>query len=170
MTTLTLADSVGAWVTEHPATSRVFEHHRIDYCCGGGRTLDEACSRQQLDAPAVLGELHELISRGTTDDSTDQSFASKSLADMCDSIEAIHHAYLKRELPRLTQLVDKVVRVHGDQHAWLLRLGGAFRQLRDELNPHMYKEENILFPAIRTIEQSQAVPSFRLVRLTIRST
>jgi len=57
MTTLKLSDSVGAWVTEHPATSRVLEQHRIDYCCGGGRPLEEACSKGQVDAQAVLEEL-----------------------------------------------------------------------------------------------------------------
>jgi regulator of cell morphogenesis and NO signaling len=79
---------------------------------------------------------------------------------MCDSIEASHHAYLRQELPRLTQLIDKVLSVHGAQHAWLGQLSDAFTQLREELVPHMFKEEQILFPAIRTIEQSSAVPYF----------
>ena len=159
-TSLKSTDSVGAWVTEHPATSRVFEQHRIDYCCGGGRPLEEACSKKQIDVQVVLEELLDVISRGTTSDATDENFTSMSLSDMCDSIEAMHHEYLKRELPRLTQIVDKVVRVHGENHGWLLPLGTAFQRLRDELVPHMFKEERILFPAIRTIEQSRAVPSF----------
>lgn len=159
-TTLKLSDAVGAWVTEHPATSRVFEQHKIDYCCGGGRPLEEACHAKQVDVQSVLGELAEVISRSATDGTIDDDFTSKSLAEMCDQIQSTHHEYLKRELPRLTQLVDKVVSVHGGQHAWLVRLGTSFRQLRDELNPHMFKEEQILFPAIRTIEQSGAVPSF----------
>ena len=160
MTTLKLSDSVGSWVTEHPATSRVFEQHRIDYCCGGGRPLEEACEKGQLNAQAVLEELHKVISRSATKASPDDNFTSLSLAEMCDSIVATHHEYLKHELPRLTQLVDKVVRVHGDHFTWLFRLGTSFQELRDELNPHMFKEEQILFPAIRTIEQSQSVPSF----------
>ena len=159
-TTLTLSDSVGIWVTEHPATSRVFEQRKIDYCCGGSRPLKDACQAKQVDVQDVLEELTNAISCSATDGTADDDFTSKSLADMCDEIEATHHAYLKRELPRLTQLVDKVVRVHGEQHPWLVRLGTSFQQLRDELNPHMFKEEQILFPAIRTIEQSGTVPSF----------
>ncbi|QDU44772.1 Iron-sulfur cluster repair protein YtfE [Symmachiella dynata] len=158
--TLNLTDSVGQWVTEHPATSRVFEQHRIDYCCGGGRPLKEACRMGQIDAQAVLEKLLDVIASDAGEDASENDFASKSLADMCDSIEATHHEYLKRELPRLTQLVDKVVSVHGSQHAWLERMGTSFQQLRDELVPHMLKEEQILFPAIRTIEQSRALPSF----------
>lgn len=159
-TKLKLSDSVGTWVTEHPATSRVFEQHKIDYCCGGGRPLEEACQAKRVNVQCVLEELADVISSSATDGSLNDDFTSKSLADMCDEIEATHHEYLKRELPRLTQLVDKVVRVHGEQHAWLVRLGASFQLLRDELNPHMLKEEQILFPAIRTIEQSGAVPSF----------
>jgi regulator of cell morphogenesis and NO signaling len=79
---------------------------------------------------------------------------------MCDIIEASHHAYLRRELPRLTQLVDKVLSVHGAQHSWLRQLADAFTQLREELVPHMFKEEQILFPAIRVIEQSRTVTHF----------
>ena len=160
MTTLTLSDPVGAWVAEYPATSRVFEQHQIDYCCGGGRPLEEACSKRQVDGNTVLEELEEVISKGTMEDAADEDFTSRSLSEMCDSIIATHHRYLKRELPRLTQHVDKVVRVHGDQHSWLASLRTSFRKLRDELNPHMLKEEQILFPAIRTIEQSQTVPEF----------
>jgi len=159
-TTLKLSDSVGAWVTEHPATSRVFEQHKIDYCCGGGRPLEEACSAKQVDVQSVLEELTDVISRGAADGTADDDFTSKSLAEMCDEIEATHHEYLKRELPRLTQLVDKVVRVHSEQHAWLVRLGASFHALQDELKPHMFKEEQVLFPAIRTIEESQTVPTF----------
>ncbi|QDU82530.1 Iron-sulfur cluster repair protein YtfE [Polystyrenella longa] len=159
-TTLKPSDSVGAWVTKHPATSRVFEQHNIDYCCGGDRSLEEACSAKQVDAHRVLEELVDMISRSATNGTVEDDFTSKRLADMCDEIEATHHAYLKRELPRLTQLVEKVVRVHGEQYAWLVQLEKSFYQLRDELNPHMSKEEQVLFPAIRTIEQSGVVPSF----------
>jgi len=53
-TTLKISDTVGVWVTRHPATSRVFEQHGIDYCCGGNRPLEEACWRGRVDAQAVL--------------------------------------------------------------------------------------------------------------------
>jgi len=154
-TTLKISDPVGEWVISHPATSRVFEQHGIDYCCGGNRPLEEACSKGKINAQA---ELTEVVS---TDGSQPQDdFSAKSMTEMCDAIVATHHEYLKRELPRLTQLVDKVTSVHGDQHDWLITLKTVYTQLRDELNLHMFKEEQILFPAIRTIEQSGQVPTF----------
>ncbi len=159
-TTLSLAHSVSQWVIEHPATSRVFEQYKISYCCGGGQPLEEACVSGKVDTQAVLMDLLEAISCRAAGDTAEDEFESKSLADMCDSITSTHHEYLKRELPRLTLLVDRVVSVHGNHHMWLLRLGASFQKLRDELVPHMSKEEQMLFPAIRMIEQSQAVPQF----------
>ena len=159
-TTLSLGHSVSQWVIKHPVTSRVFEQYKINYCCGGGQPLEEACVSKNVDAPAVLMDLLDAISRRATDDATTDEFVSKSLADMCDSITSTHHEYLKRELPRLTLLVDRVVSVHGNHHVWLLRLGASFQKLRDELLTHLSKEEQMLFPAIRLIEQSQAVPQF----------
>ncbi len=157
-TTLKISDPVGAWVTRHPATSRVFEQHGIDYCCGGNRPLEEACWRGRVDAQAVLAELTEVASKHSSQPRED--FSARSLTEMCDSIVDTHHEYLKRELPRLSQLVDKVIAVHGDQHDWLTTLKTAYKHLRDELTPHMFKEEQVLFPAIRTIEQSGKVPAF----------
>jgi regulator of cell morphogenesis and NO signaling len=157
-TTLKISDSVGSWVSSHPATSRVFEQHNIDYCCGGNRSLEEACRIGTVDARAVLGELMEVVSENGSQPQDD--FSVRSLTDMCDSIVETHHEYLKRELPRLTQLVDKVISVHGDQYSWLTSLKTAYTRLRDELTPHMFKEEQVLFPAIRTIEQSGKLPIF----------
>lgn len=159
-TTLSLKHTVSQWVIKHPATSRVFEKYKIDYCCGGGKPLGKACESKRVDAQAVLNDLVNAVSCRADDDTTNIEFESKSLADMCDSITSTHHEYLKRELPRLTLLVEKVVSVHGNHHVWLLRLGASFQKLRDELLPHMSKEEQILFPAIRMIEQSQAVPHY----------
>lgn len=159
-TTLNLTDPVGDWVTGHPATSLVFERHRIDFCCSGQHSLEDACWSRQIDAQAVLAELLQIVSHESEHHDPDGDFASMSLTEMCDAIEMTHHEYLKRELPRLTQLIEKVVSVHGEQHSWLRTLARLFRRLCGELIPHMFKEEQILFPAIRMIEESGAIPPF----------
>jgi regulator of cell morphogenesis and NO signaling len=156
----TLENTVGEFVVKHPRTSRVFEQHRIDYCCRGGVSLLEACRAANADVESVQEELNRVISDDQGNDDAASRFLSLTLSEMCDSIESSHHAYLKEELPRMTQLVAKVLTVHGAQHAWLSQLAGAFHQLREELVPHMFKEEQILFPAIRAIEQSRSVPFF----------
>src|SRR5690606_20848817 len=81
-------------------------------------------------------------------------------AELCDHIEETHHAYLKNELPRLSAIVAKVAAVHGDAHPELREAKTTFEELRSELEPHMFKEERILFPAIRQLEQAATAPEF----------
>ena len=83
-----------------------------------------------------------------------------ALADLANHIEQTHHTYLKSELPRLTQVIEKVVNAHGKLHPELFELQKVFAGLRAELEPHMFKEEMVLFPAIRKLEQSAERPMF----------
>ncbi|HRF00334.1 MAG TPA: iron-sulfur cluster repair di-iron protein [Pirellulaceae bacterium] len=156
---MTPDDRVGDWVARRPATSRVFEKYGIDYCCGGKQRLGEACDRIGIDLGAVMAELAEA---GTKEASTDDEPAALglTLTQLCDSIVATHHDYLKRELPRLEGLVVKVVAAHGERHPSLVRLAELFRALVGELMPHLMKEEMILFPAIRAIDRGDEVGSF----------
>ncbi len=161
MDQLDATTSVGQWVTQHPQTARVLETHQIDYCCGGGVSLAEACEKKQIDSQ----ELVERLNRSIDDDDDNESdsrenWTEASLTDLCDHIQATHHVYMREELPRLTLLIDKVVSAHGANHPELTDLQKAFRSLQEELTPHMFKEEQILFPAIRQMEQSTAAPMF----------
>ena len=149
---------VGKWVTEHPRTARVFEELKIDYCCGGGKPLAEVCKAKQLDAVAVVSRLSDMIA--TSVEVSQPAWSDISLTDLCDHIESTHHAFLKTELPRLTQVVEKVASVHGAKYPELLEVRNVFSELRAELEPHMFKEERILFPAIRQLEQSASHPQF----------
>jgi regulator of cell morphogenesis and NO signaling len=157
MTQVNLKTSVGQWVAEHPRTSRVFESLQIDYCCGGGKSLEQACLDKTLDPPQVVGELEQAIAG---DEESSEDWLNAPLTELCDHIEETHHAYLKIELPRLTEMISKVVNAHSQSHAELPKLQQVFAELRAELEPHMFKEERILFPAIRQLEQSAESPSF----------
>jgi len=158
MLTLDKTTPVGEWVTEQPGAARVFEQFQIDYCCGGGKSLEDACSARQLDSDAVLSRLKEELTE--PDNRPEQNWSAESLSALCDHIEQTHHAFLRTELPRLTQIVEKVASVHGKNHPELLELSNDFSSLRAELEPHMFKEERILFPAIRQLEQSDSRPPF----------
>lgn len=150
--------TVGQCVADHPNTSRVFEALRIDYCCGGGKPLGQACAERQLDPQDVLEKLAQAVDEPNSAPSRDWTAAS--LAELCDHIEQTHHEYLKHELPRLQQLIVKLVQAHGRNHPELAEVQRAFADLQGELAPHMFKEEHILFPAIRHLEQSETPPSF----------
>jgi regulator of cell morphogenesis and NO signaling len=157
MTDLNLNTTVGQWVTQHPGTSRVFEALEIDYCCGGGKALEQACRERGLDPHQVVDELEQAI-KGEQEPVED--WASARLTALCDHIEQTHHTYLRGELPRLTDLIARVVNAHGEAHPELLELKQVFAELRGELEPHMFKEEHILFPAIRQLEQGAGPASF----------
>lgn len=129
---------------------RVFERLGIDYCCGGRRPVVEACRELGLDSAAVLAELDSTIA-GRPSDETDWS--QESLRDLIHHIVGKHHEYLKLELPRISQRLEKVMRVYGEQdRATLESLPRVFQDLRSELELHMRKEEMILFPFIEKLE------------------
>ena len=71
---------------------------------------------------------------------------------LVDHLEATHHRYLWDELPRVTALLDKIVSVHGGRHPELDDVAACFARIRADLEPHMLKEERILFPYITRLE------------------
>jgi regulator of cell morphogenesis and NO signaling len=158
MSKLDADTTVGQWVTEHPSTARVFEDLQIDYCCGGGATLQKACEHNHLDLHEVVDRLlqaAEAPHAGAT-----SNWSESSLTSLCNHIEQTHHAYLRDELPRLAALIEKVVMAHSEKHPELRELQQVFVSLRAELEPHMFKEEQILFPAIRLLEKSPSQAEF----------
>ena len=158
MTELGTATPVGDWAAEYPQTARLFEQLQIDYCCGGDNTLAQACEEQGLDAGEVVAKLNQAAVEPI--ETSQKRWSDESAVEICNHIFQTHHAYLRRELPRLADLLDKVVAAHADTHPELHELRGVFNELRAELEPHMAKEEQILFPAIQRLEQSDTCPSF----------
>jgi regulator of cell morphogenesis and NO signaling len=118
MAQVNLNSSVGNWVAAHPQTSRIFEAMQIDYCCGGGKSLEQACWDRGLDPQQVLQQLEQSV---TEDEQSSRNWLNAPLTELCDHIEKSHHAYLKEELPRLTEMVAKVVRAHGETTTPVMR-------------------------------------------------
>lgn len=158
MTELNLNNTVGQWVAHSPSTSRVFEAVGIDYCCGGNKPLERACAERRIDLQGLLGQLQEAAT--APDAESGQTWIDAPLDRLCDHIEVTHHAYLKAEVPRLTEMVAKVVRAHGDNHPEMAQVQEELAAFQAEVQPHMYKEEHILFPAIRLLARSAAPPAF----------
>jgi regulator of cell morphogenesis and NO signaling len=159
MSQLSLDSPVGQWVAERPYTSRVFEAIHIDYCCGGDKPLSAACEARNIDPQQVLARLEDASSDPTAQGKAER-WIDASLTELCDHIEQTHHAYLKTELPRLQKMIAKVVGAHGASHPEMANAQQAFAALHAELAPHMTKEEQILFPAIRRLEECDTPPAF----------
>jgi regulator of cell morphogenesis and NO signaling len=105
-----------------------------------------------------MGDLKHAIT--THDEDPQRDWLNASLTELCDHIEQTHHEYLRAELPRLTAIIAKVADVHSQAHTELRELNEAFAALRAELQPHMQKEEQVLFPAIRQLEAADGEASF----------
>ena len=146
----TLETPVGQLVAERPERARVFEQHGIDYCCGGKKTLERACAERSLDSAAIIAEIEASdVSREHTEE---PNWMAANLGDLVEHIISTHHGYLKQELPRLSFLIEKVVRAHGERHPEMHDVARIFSQFWSEMELHMKKEETILFPMCLALE------------------
>jgi len=132
---------------ENPAATRVFEKLGIDYCCGGNKSLEEACRAANLQMDSVLKSL-ESAEQSAQAAKGDRDWQNEELADLISHIKNTHHKYTREEITRFGPLLDKVCSVHGKNHPELPRIREIFRGLAQELTMHMMKEEMVLFPYI----------------------
>jgi len=146
---LDTARTVREIAVEMPQATRVFEKFGIDYCCGGAKTLEQACAAANLQVDVVLQSL-EAPAPATAQ----QEWATGPLTELVTHIVDTHHNYVKSETPRIDALTAKVCGVHGKNHPELLDVQKVFRALGAELSTHMMKEENILFPYLKRMEQT----------------
>ena len=150
---MSATQTVRELAVEHPATTRVFEKLGIDYCCGGQKSLVEACSVAKLSVEQVLETLEQAeADRQPSEHNTD--WQAVPLAGLIEHIINTHHKFTREELARLEPLLEKVCKVHGQNHPELLEIRRVFAGLSQELTLHMMKEERILFPYIVQLEQA----------------
>lgn len=133
---------------ENPAATRVFEKLHLDYCCGGGQTLQQACDRAGLPVASVLDSLTERPAAPARD------WGTEPLSALTAHIRDTHHRFTRAEIARIAPLFDKVCAAHAERHPELLEERQIFLGLADELTSHLMKEERILFPYIEQLEAS----------------
>lgn len=138
---------------EQPSSIRVFEHYGIDYCCGGRKPLSDACAANNVAVDAVIAALE---AAAKTPEESREDWTGKSLTSLSAHIVSTHHAYVKRELPRLAELAQKVVNRHGASKTELPLIQAKLTQLDGELTNHLAKEEAVLFPYIAELERAIA--------------
>jgi regulator of cell morphogenesis and NO signaling len=139
---------IGQIATEHPLLTRVFSRHKIDFCCGGGLPLSKVCENKNLDVAALLEEFNtELLDENESEEHWDQVTAS----ELIDHILEKYHQPLYEEMPRLLKMALKVNEVHGAKDpVRLSELVSVIKALIADLEQHMKKEEEILFPMIKS--------------------
>ncbi len=157
MNGLTIHSTLADMVNADPNAARVLESHHLDYCCGGHDTLEQSCQAKGIDPEEVLAQ----IGANSAEDGADTSWRELGLHDLVHHIRTTHHEYLHAELPRLCALAAKVEQVHGSNHPELMSISRCVTLLRDDLEPHLAKEERILFPMIEQLAAAtQTAPEF----------
>lgn len=147
--------SLAELVGERPRLTSLFESLRLDYCCGGDRSLADACAERGLDADTVREMLVAFERTGTGSEAAadEPDWRQASFAELCDHITTDYHDELRRELPELAELFDTVVRVHGEERPTLAEARRAFLDLRAEIEPHIEEEETGLFPVLCELDR-----------------
>ena len=147
------AKTVREMAVEFPEATRIFERFGIDYCCGGSKSLEEACAASNLSVDQVLDSL-ELAEETARTKLKDRNWQTEPLADLVAHITSTHHKYTREEISRLRPLLDKVCSVHGKNHPELQQIRSSFQGMALELTTHMMKEEMVLFPYIVRMEEA----------------
>lgn len=139
-------ETVAQIVLDHSECAAVFQKHRIDFCCKGDRTLERVCTEQGIDPAVLLAELESVISARQGQDASDPR--ELSTAGLVGHIVSRHHEYLRRVLPFIQPLAQKVSRVHGTHNPKLRDVESTVIELVEALLPHLDQEEQVLFPAV----------------------
>src|SRR5690625_1036267 len=143
---------VGELVAERPNRSRIFQAHKIDFCCQGTWTLRQACERQKIDPAAIVKDLEDELA-GKPDDGENPALLPAD--QLCEYIVEKHHRFLRDELPRLFAMSERVARVHGGRTASLIEVFQVFGEMSQELLSHIEKEETIVFPAVVSLSRGE---------------
>jgi regulator of cell morphogenesis and NO signaling len=141
-------------VSLRPELARPMTSLGLDFCCGGGQSLSAGCSAAGLDVDEVLAGFEAVAAEAEPD------WANMTPTELVEHLESTHHQYLGETLPYLDGLMRKVTEVHGERHPELAEIGVIFDHLKADLEPHLMKEERMLFPMIRELYSSTEAPTF----------
>src|SRR3954471_10299666 len=135
---------VGDVVARDFRTAGIFEQFGIDFCCGGRRSLADACRAAAADPAGVMEALDGMPPSNAIDEDATKWPVGRLLAH----IVGTHHAYARGSMPLIARYLTKLEDVHGDRHPELHRIRAYFVHLCRDLEQHMVKEEQVLFPYI----------------------
>ena len=143
--------TVGELAAEMPLSIRIFEAWKIDYCCGGMTPLPEACAAAGKNVDAFIETLEKLVE---VPDGSTRDWTAETLTSMSANIVSTYHVWTREELQTVEPLADKVLGVHGERRPELAEVVALIAALRDDMLPHMLKEEQVLFPYVTQLEAS----------------
>lgn len=145
-------ETLGELAAKDLRKAQVFKKYGLDFCCGGKKTVKEACKEKGLDVTKIEAELQQ---SDKTLYSRPLPYNEWSLDFLADYIVNTHHSYVKKNLPDIKGYSDKVARVHGNRHPELLPVNQLVAEIYTEMMDHMVKEERVLFPYIKELANAK---------------
>jgi regulator of cell morphogenesis and NO signaling len=146
-------ETLGAIAAKDLRKAEVFKKYGLDFCCGGKKTVKEACAEKGIDVTRVEQELQTADKNIST--ARALPYNEWSLDFLADYIVNTHHSYIKKTIPDLRVYALKVAGVHGNRHPELLAISQLADEVCEELSSHLMKEETILFPYIKQLVASK---------------
>jgi len=159
-------NKIGDVVAGNFYTASIFEKYGLDFCCGGKKSIFEACTEKGIDQEKVLFEL----SKSDVINNTSVRFDKWDVDFLIDYIVNNHHSYVRESIPTIEHHLQKVHSAHGQRHSEIAKIGVEFNGLKEELLAHMQKEEKMLFPYIKKMQIAlknafdMSIPPFGTVR------
>lgn len=147
---MNIQQTIGSIVAEDYRTAEVFSRMGIDFCCKGGRSIEEVCAQKGIEPSVLIEALWEAMH--DEERPIDDTIKGWSATELAAYIEKQHHNYVREATPVLAAYLKKVAAVHGDRHPELREIFTLFTDSSTELLAHMIKEETVLFPAIKRMD------------------
>lgn len=146
-------ETLGQIAAKDLRKAQVFKKYGLDFCCGGKKTVKEACAEKGLDVTKVEQELQQADKLPA---SRPLPYGEWSLDFLADYIVNTHHSYVKKNLPDIRAYAQKVMKVHGNHHPELVMIHQLVEEVYTELTAHMVKEEKVLFPYVKELVAAKA--------------
>ena len=156
------SDKVAGIVTWNLQTAAIFNNYGIDFCCRGGRTLEQACIEESVSLAEILDVLWEL----DTKSNLLPDFGIMRINMLADYIKRNHHTYTERKLVFIRNNIDRLIRDHQYSHQELAQIQRIFEDLSMDLRIHMKQEEFMIFPYIKAMIKKRSINSklFKSIR------
>jgi len=150
-TQLNIEPTIGEIVANDFRAASLFKDAGIDFCCGGNKSLTEACKEKGADESHLIQQLETLAQIPV---SGAMNFKEWDLGFLSDYIVNTHHKFVLKNLPELVFYTQKIANVHSDHHPELIEVASLFTKINEELLQHLKNEEEVLFPAIKEAEKN----------------
>lgn len=158
---------IGEIAAIFPKATDIYMEYNIDFCCGGDRPLEVALKEQNINAEEILEKLNTAYEEFKSKEAEDIDWRTASMKDLIEYIVNKHHTFMKNELPLTGNLLSKILKVHYIDHGDMLsKLNRLFNSLKAEIEEHLIKEEELLFPAIIEYEKN---PSSELLDKALKT-